>query len=76
MTGNLSVLIADDHPVFRSGLTALLATDHDVEVIGEADNGRTAIQADLVDGTHLDQAGHRRARGHCRGRVFVRARQR
>lgn len=44
MTEVLSVLIADDHPVFRSGLTALLATDGDVEVIGEADNGQMAIQ--------------------------------
>jgi DNA-binding NarL/FixJ family response regulator len=44
MTEHRSVLIADDHPVFRSGLTALLATEGNVEVIGEADNGRTAIQ--------------------------------
>ena len=44
MTEHLSVLIADDHPVFRSGLTALLAAEGNVEVIGEADNGGTAIQ--------------------------------
>jgi DNA-binding NarL/FixJ family response regulator len=44
MTETLTVLIADDHPVFRSGLTALLATDGNVDVIGEADNGRMTIQ--------------------------------
>lgn len=44
MTDVLSVLIADDHPVFRSGLSALLATESRIEVIAEADNGRRAIE--------------------------------
>ncbi|MBI4285263.1 MAG: response regulator transcription factor [Chloroflexi bacterium] len=37
------VLIADDHPVFRAGLRALLNTRADFEVIGEAHNGEEAI---------------------------------
>lgn len=44
MIDAFSVLIADDHPVFRSGLTALLATDAGVRVIGEADNGARAVE--------------------------------
>jgi DNA-binding NarL/FixJ family response regulator len=41
--GPLSILIADDHPVFRSGLRVLLAGIPDIEVIGEATTGEDAI---------------------------------
>jgi DNA-binding NarL/FixJ family response regulator len=41
--GPLSILIADDHPVFRSGLRVLLAGIPDIEVIGEATTGENAI---------------------------------
>ncbi len=37
------VLLVDDHPQFRSGLRALLATAPDVEVCGEAASGEEAI---------------------------------
>jgi len=40
----IKVLLADDHVVVRQGLRALLAAEEDIEVIGEADNGRQAIQ--------------------------------
>jgi DNA-binding NarL/FixJ family response regulator len=40
----IRVLLADDHTVVRQGLRALLATEGDIEVVGEADNGRQAIQ--------------------------------
>ena len=39
-----TVLIADDHPVFRKGLRALLASLAEVELVGEATNGLEAIQ--------------------------------
>lgn len=35
----IRVLIADDHPVFRFGLRALLSTQPDIEVVGEATSG-------------------------------------
>jgi DNA-binding NarL/FixJ family response regulator len=38
-----SVLIADDHPVFRGGLRALLASTGDIEVVGEATTGDEAV---------------------------------
>jgi DNA-binding NarL/FixJ family response regulator len=36
------ILIADDHPVVRSGLRALLASQPDFEVVAEAENGEVA----------------------------------
>ena len=39
----LTVLIADDHPVFRKGLRAILATTPGTELVGEATNGQEAV---------------------------------
>jgi DNA-binding NarL/FixJ family response regulator len=39
----ISVLLADDHTVVRQGLRALLTAEEDIEVIGEAENGRQAV---------------------------------
>jgi DNA-binding NarL/FixJ family response regulator len=44
MTEPLTILIADDHPLFRKGLRALLATVPQVQVVGEAASGTAAIQ--------------------------------
>lgn len=38
------VVLADDHPVVRAGLAALLESLPDVEVVGVADNGRSAVR--------------------------------
>jgi DNA-binding NarL/FixJ family response regulator len=39
----ISVLLVDDHTVVRQGLRALLKSEADLEVIGEAENGRQAV---------------------------------
>lgn len=39
----IRILIADDHPVVRSGLRALLASQPDFEVIADAENGEAAF---------------------------------
>ena len=39
----ISVLLVDDHTVVRQGLRALLNSEPDIEVIGEAENGRQAV---------------------------------
>ncbi len=39
----ISVLLVDDHTVVRQGLRALLKAEQDIEVVGEAENGRQAV---------------------------------
>lgn len=41
----ISVLLVDDHTVVRSGLTALLGTQADIAVVGEAASGEEALEA-------------------------------
>ena len=43
MTRSIRVLVADDHAIVRKGIRALLATEPDIEVVGEAENGREAV---------------------------------
>src|SRR6266480_8166720 len=40
----ITVVLADDHKVVRQGLRALLESEEDMSVVGEADNGRQAVQ--------------------------------
>ena len=39
----INVLICDDQAIVRKGIRALLATEPNIEVIGEAENGQEAI---------------------------------
>ena len=39
----IRVLIADDHAIVRKGIRALLATEPEIEVVGEAEDGEQAI---------------------------------
>src|SRR4029453_15243808 len=43
MTQPIRTLIADDHPLFRTGLRALLDSVPDTEVVGEAETGTEAV---------------------------------
>jgi len=38
-----SVLLCDDHTLFREGIKAMLRDEPSIEIIGEADNGRVAV---------------------------------
>ena len=40
----LKILLADDHAIVRDGLRALVNAEPDMEVIGEAKDGRSAVQ--------------------------------
>ena len=39
----IKVMITDDHPVVREGLSAMLKKESDIQVVGEAENGTVAI---------------------------------
>jgi DNA-binding NarL/FixJ family response regulator len=39
----IRILLADDHPVVRDGLAAMLGTQPDFQVVGEAGNGAEAV---------------------------------
>ena len=52
MTDVIRVVLADDHMVVRAGLKAVLAGARDIDVVGEASNGKEAIA--LVDRLHPD----------------------
>ena len=43
----IRVLIADDHAIVRMGLTSLLSSQKDFLVVGEADDGESAVQKAL-----------------------------
>ena len=40
----IRVLLADDHALFRRGVASLLAAESDLEVVGEAADGRQAVE--------------------------------
>lgn len=43
-TDKIKIFIADDHPIFRSGLRQLIETAPQMEIIGEAKDGAEAIE--------------------------------
>jgi len=40
----LRLLLVDDHPILRAGLRSLLSAQSDLEVVGEADSGESAVR--------------------------------
>lgn len=43
-TERTTVLLVDDHALFRQGLAGLLSSQDDIEVVGEASDGREAVE--------------------------------
>src|SRR5215469_6277024 len=44
MSEKIRVIIADDHPIVRSGLRLMLGMDEGIELVGEAADGSAALQ--------------------------------
>lgn len=40
----IKIILADDHQIVRHGLRSLLSAEPDMEVVGEADNGRAVVK--------------------------------
>jgi two-component system nitrate/nitrite response regulator NarL len=51
-TKQIRIVIADDHPLLREGLKAVLASDPRMQVVGEAEDGDDAVR--LVDSLRPD----------------------
>lgn len=47
MSDTITVLIADDHPIYRDGLASLLEPLRDIEVVGRAADGVQAVEQAL-----------------------------
>src|ERR1700730_3923311 len=48
MAERIRVLLVDDHAMFREGVRSLLEGEPDLEVVGEAEDGRQAVQTALT----------------------------
>lgn len=44
MTSKIRILIADDHTLLRNGICALLQDEQDMQIVGEAEDGREAVR--------------------------------
>jgi DNA-binding NarL/FixJ family response regulator len=44
MADKIHIVIADDHALFREGLATILATENDIEVVGQAGNAEAAVR--------------------------------
>lgn len=51
---NIKVVIADDHPIFRSGLVSVFSQQSDIEIVGAAANGHEALS--LIKSSEADVA--------------------
>ena len=40
---SIKIVIADDHQLFREGITKLLSNTAEIEVVAQADNGEEAV---------------------------------
>ncbi|MEZ4364122.1 MAG: response regulator transcription factor [Kofleriaceae bacterium] len=40
----IRILLVDDHPIIRAGLRSLIEAEQDLEVVGEAEDGRVAVE--------------------------------
>jgi DNA-binding NarL/FixJ family response regulator len=70
-TNQIRVLTVDDHPLMRSGIAAVIEGKEDIMVVGEANNGKEAVESFRVnrpDVTLMDlqNARYERHRRHPR----------
>ncbi|HMH43241.1 MAG TPA: response regulator transcription factor, partial [Pyrinomonadaceae bacterium] len=54
MKNEITLVIADDHPIFRQGLRQIIELEPGLKVLGEASDGRAALN--LIQELHPDVA--------------------
>ena len=57
MTQNSTIIIADDHPVFRRGLKMVIESDARLSVVAEASDGAEALAQEAAAGTGVTDPG-------------------
>jgi|GEM_PF-4964949 len=57
----IRVLLVDDHAIVRKGFRLILSQDPGIQVVGEASNGREAVEWACRLRPHLDSDGYRHA---------------
>ena len=57
----IRVLLADDHSIVRAGVRLLLQREPDIEIVGEAEEGREAARKWLAQSGDLAQKSQQRA---------------
>ena len=45
MENRITVLVADDHPIFRKGLVGVIASEPDLHIVSEAEDGAAALES-------------------------------
>lgn len=50
---NIRLILADDHEMMREGLKSLIQKENGMEVVGEAENGKEAVQLATKAGAHV-----------------------
>lgn len=53
MTSTVRVLVADDHEAVRSGVVAILATDPNIQIVAQAENGFDALAGCVKHAPHV-----------------------
>ena len=59
---SIRIVLADDHKILRAGLRAMIVEQPDMEVVGEAENGRTGGESGPYALARCGRHGYRYAR--------------
>ncbi|MEO5714200.1 MAG: response regulator transcription factor [Luteolibacter sp.] len=53
MKNSIRIFLADDHPALRAGLAAILNSQPDIEVVGEAGSGRETLESGIAADVYI-----------------------
>jgi len=53
LSNKINIFLADDHPIVRDGLKSILETQDDFQIVGEAGNGKEAVEQLIANPTDI-----------------------